>query len=67
MNPSEWTKRQVRVVLSLHALFMVLVIGGLASGLVWRLPHILQAILLFAAGVDVAVWARFLRDRRKTA
>jgi len=65
VDATQWTKRQGVVVLSIHAVFFALIIAGIVTGLIWRVPHIPQAILFFATGVEAAVWARFLRDRRK--
>ena len=65
MDVTQWTKRQVIINGVIHSVFFAMMIYGTASGLVWRVPHIPQATLFFALGVDVAVWARLLRDRRK--
>jgi hypothetical protein len=65
MNATQWTKRQVIINGAIHSVFFAMMIYGTASGLVWRVPHIPQATLFFALGVDAAVWGRLLLDRSK--
>ena len=65
MDSTQWTTRQVAINGVIYATYLVLIIAGMVSGLIWRVPHIPQAILFFTLGVFAAVWARLLRDRRK--
>jgi hypothetical protein len=65
VDVTQWTKRQVIINGVIYSMFLALMIFGMVSGLIWRVPHIPQAILFFALGVYATVWARLLRDRRK--
>ena len=62
MELTQQQKRRVAINGVLFASFLILVIYMTATGLIWRVPHYLQALQFFAAGVVVATWAHFWRE-----
>lgn len=62
MELTRQRKHSIAINAVLVAIFLALVAYMTATGLIWRVPHYLQVIELFSAGVIAAVWVRHIQN-----